>query len=397
MPKWSRLGLGPRVAAGIVAALVGVGLLAAPTGAHADDTRDGQWMIDALDLPDAWKTTKGKGVTVGTVDTGVDAGHPDLKGSVEPGKSFIDDSDGRSDPEGHGTSAASLVAGHGHGDDAGVMGVAPEAKILPAQLELGEDAKIAEFADAIRWLADNGADIILIEAVHVLENSDEHAAVKYAAIERGIPVVTGVGNTGTDYSGLGKPPSRTGTLYPAGYEEVIGASATNSDGKLSDLSMYGTNVTVAAPGESVTAAKPGKGYTEFGGTSAASAVTAGVLALLKAEYPDETRMELTWRLTELITDAGEQGDDDKYGFGIVDPAAALTEDPGPLPDELKDPEPTGTYPDESSKSDKDAAEETLNGSGSSALPIVVVGITVVALAVLVLLMALLLRRRRRSP
>ncbi|MGW9367923.1 S8 family serine peptidase, partial [Streptomyces albidoflavus] len=118
-----------------------------PTVAHADGIRAQQWGLEALHAEDAWRTTQGEGVTVAVLDTGVDADHPDLERNVLDGKDLVGFGAGPGDRPWarHGTAMASVIAGHGHGPDDGdgVMGVAPEAKILPVRviLEDGDPAR----------------------------------------------------------------------------------------------------------------------------------------------------------------------------------------------------------------------------------------------------------------
>ncbi|WP_441349208.1 S8 family serine peptidase, partial [Streptomyces sp. NTH33] len=111
--------------------------------ALADGIRAQQWGLDALHTQEAWRTTKGKGITVAVLDTGVEADHPDLVGNVLPGKDMIGFGARRGDPAWavHGTAMAGIVAGHGHGpgNADGVLGIAPEAKILPVRVILEED------------------------------------------------------------------------------------------------------------------------------------------------------------------------------------------------------------------------------------------------------------------
>jgi len=394
MTRWTR-GLGV-VLAGVMTVSV-----ASVAAASADEVRDRQWMIEALNLTEAWKTNKGAGVTVGIVDTGVDASHPDLVGNLLPGMStYVEGGNGLTDadPDGHGTASASLIAGHGHGPDGGdgVVGVAPEAKVLSAQVSLeSDDVRASKTDEAIRWLADNGADIILLEYAYVTTYQADHEAIKYAAIERGIPVVGAAGNLGADYFGQNLEIPRSEVTKPAVYPEVIAVSASTESDDLADWSHYGPEVFVSAPGEDITVASPGGGYRTYSGTSASSAITAGVLALLKAQFPDESRMELWWRLGELASDAGDAGPDDHFGFGIVDPVAALTGDPGPLPDHLADPKPTGTYPaDEALAADSDDSGVLAASEPANAVPLWL-WLAIAAAAVLTItLVGMLIARRR---
>src|SRR4051812_5183290 len=117
----------------VLAVMIGVltaGATPALPARAADAITDGQWYVDFLHLRDAHQTTRGGGVTVAVIDTGVDA-HPDLAGNLLPGIDVLAGStgDGRTDVHGHGTSMAGQIGGHGR-----VLGVAPEAKILPVRV-----------------------------------------------------------------------------------------------------------------------------------------------------------------------------------------------------------------------------------------------------------------------
>ncbi|MEV8212009.1 S8 family serine peptidase, partial [Streptomyces sp. NPDC079189] len=141
--------------------------------ARADTIRPQQWGLQALHTDRAWQTTKGKGITVAVVDTGVDDSLPDLAGQVLPGKDLIGFGAGRGDRSWarHGTAMAGIIAGRGHGVGRadGVLGIAPEAKILPVRVILeasdpsrdkARESRGTALADGIRWAADHGADVI---------------------------------------------------------------------------------------------------------------------------------------------------------------------------------------------------------------------------------------------
>jgi len=388
----------------VVAAGVAMTVSLTPAAASADEIRNEQWMIEALNLPEAWKITKGAGVTVGIVDTGVDATHPDLAGRVLPGIDVVAPAvgagDGLADPAGHGTAVASLIAGQGHGSGgkSGIVGVAPEATILSVRglspFDIATEVPPpTDTARGIRWLADNGADIILLAyGGRTVGDEAEKEAVRYAAIERGIPVVAGAGNRG--YGSLGKS-SDPGVGALANYPEVMAVSGSTKEGEFWDRSAYGPEVFVAAPAGPLPVAGLHGGYElGFQGTSASSAITAGVLALLKSQFPDESRIELWWRLGELVTDAGEAGPDDQFGFGVIDPVAALTGDPGPLPDHLADPEPTATH------SHSEETATTADGPvlrAHHANPMRAVGIIVIVGSAGLAALVSYLRLRRRNP
>ncbi|MFD8961558.1 S8 family serine peptidase, partial [Streptomyces anulatus] len=127
-----------RVLAAVCAAAVLALTPAAP--AHADAIRDQQWALDAMHTDRAWKTTRGQGVTVAVLDTGVDDAHPDLTGQVLPGKDLVGFGAARGDSSWalHGTAMAGIIAGRGNGPGRsdGVLGIAPEARILPVRVIL---------------------------------------------------------------------------------------------------------------------------------------------------------------------------------------------------------------------------------------------------------------------
>ncbi len=171
--------------------------------AHADTIRARQWGLEALHTDEAWRTTKGAGVTVAVLDTGVDAEHPDLEGSVLPGHDLIGFGAGRGDRAWarHGTAMAGIIAGHGHGPDGedGVLGIAPEAEILPVRVILESRDKARDkarksrgtaLAQGIRWAADHGADVINLslgdDSKSAHPDAGEDAAVQYA-LAKGSP------------------------------------------------------------------------------------------------------------------------------------------------------------------------------------------------------------------
>ena len=316
-------------------AATGLGLAACLTllpaaTAHADGIRAQQWGLTALHTDQAWQTTKGKGVTVAVLDTGVEADHPDLQGNVLPAKDMI----GFGAKEGdrawarHGTAMAGIIAGHGHGpgDAEGVMGIAPEAKILPVRviLEDGDPARTRArtsrgnaLADGIRWAADHGADVINLSlgddsaSAHPEPTEDE--AVQYA-LKKGVVVVASAGNGGEKGDHVS---------YPAAYPGVIAATAVDRYGTRAAFSTRRWYATVSAPGVDIVIADPDHKYYEGWGTSAASAFVSGAAALIKAAHPGLTPAQVKKLLEDTARDAPVGGRDDSRGFGFIDPAAAL--------------------------------------------------------------------------
>ncbi len=238
--------------------------------------------LDAMHTQEAWRTTKGAGVTVAVLDTGVEADHPDLAGNVLEGKDLVGfgASEGDRAWARHGTAMAGIIAGHGHGpgNSEGVMGVAPEAKILPLRviLEDGDPSRTRArktrgnaLADGIRWAADHGADVINLslgdDSASAHPEPAEDEAIQYA-LKKGVVVVASAGNGGEKGDHVS---------YPAAYPGVIAATAVDRYGTRASFSTRRWYATVSAPGVDVIIADPDHRYYEGWGTSAASAFVSG--------------------------------------------------------------------------------------------------------------------------
>ncbi|GAA0419996.1 type VII secretion-associated serine protease mycosin [Streptomyces luteireticuli] len=308
--------------------------------ASADVIRAQEWGLDAVHAQEAWRTTRGAGVTVAVLDTGVDATHPDLRGRVLPGKDLVGFGAERGDRSWarHGTAMAGIVAGRGHGpgDADGVVGVAPEARILPVRviLEEGDPARSrargargSALAEGIRWAADHGADIINLslgdDSATAHPDPGEDAAVRYA-LARGAVVVASAGNGGEHGDRVS---------YPAAYPGVIAVTAVDRYGGRAAFSTRRWYAAVSAPGVDVVIADPDRRYYEGWGTSAAAAFVSGAAALLRSAHPGLSPSRVRRLLVETARNGPAGGRDDALGAGVVDPAAAIgraLSDPGPL-------------------------------------------------------------------
>ncbi|MCI3275793.1 type VII secretion-associated serine protease mycosin [Streptomyces cylindrosporus] len=300
------------------------------TAAHADGIRAQQWALDAMHTQQAWQTTKGKGVTVAVLDTGVEDDHPDLVGNVLPTKDMIGfgATKGQRNWARHGTAMAGIIAGHGHGvgNADGVMGIAPEAKILPVRVILEDEdpargkartSRGNALAEGIRWAADHGADVINLslgdDSASAHPEPAEDEAVQYA-LKKNVTVVASAGNGGKKGDHVS---------YPAAYPGVIAATAVDRFGTRADFSTRRWYATVSAPGVGIVIADPDHKYYEGWGTSAASAFVSGAVALIKAAHPGLTPAQIKKLLEDTARDAPVGGRDDSRGFGMIDPAAAI--------------------------------------------------------------------------
>lgn len=300
------------------------------TTAHADSIRAQQWGLDAMHTSRAWETTKGKGIKVAVLDTGVDATHPDLKRNVGRGKDMV----GFGADEGdrpwarHGTAMAGIIAGHGHGEGRGdgVIGIAPEAEIMPIRVILEDGDKSRKkarktrgnaLAEGIRWATDHGADVINMSLGDDSESAhpepSEDAAVQYA-LGKGVAVVASAGNGGEKGDRIS---------FPAAYPGVIAVTAVDRYGTRAAFSTRRWYATVSAPGVDIVIPDPDRKYYQGWGTSAAAAFVSGAVALVRAAHPDLLPAQIKQLLEDTARDAPGSGRDDSRGHGFVDPAAAL--------------------------------------------------------------------------
>lgn len=330
-------GLSLMAAAG---ALLGIGV--APRPAAADWVRNDQWQVRSLDARDAWKLATGEGVIVAVIDSGVDATHPDLVGQVLPGADFVDGTtDGRTDFVGHGTTIAGLIAARGD-DNSGVVGLAPRAKILPVRV-LDKDNKYSDpavVANGIRWAVDHQAsiinlslggqlrsdvladaleyaashDVVVVACTGNVESGETSRDVWYPAREPGVVAVAGLSGTGALGDTAAPAPS---TAESGG----AGGSSSNTDPLWSD-SLTGPQTVLTAPAVNLLGARPG-GYWHVQGTSFAAPLVAATAALIRSRYPGMSAANVVNRLISTARDLGPTGRDDRYGYGEVNPVAAL--------------------------------------------------------------------------
>ena len=296
-------------------------LFAAPP-ARADSVRDLEYWLSSYGVQQAWATTRGAGITIAVIDTGVDGSHPDLTGTVIGGTdvSGIGAANGQTPvgPESnHGTMVASLLAGHGHGagSNNGILGVAPAAKILAVSVGFGVGSVTSDdqIAAAVRWSVDNGADIINMSLTrNTLDWPTSWDDAFLYAMQKGVIVVAAAGNRGSGSTEVGAPATMPGVVVAAGVDKNGNASV--------DASSQGITISVSAPSEGLVGASPGGGYYTWIGTSGATPLVAGVLTLIKASHPKLSAGNVINRLTAT---ARSKGNAITYGSGLFDASAAV--------------------------------------------------------------------------
>lgn len=266
------------------------------------------WAQRALDVSAVWQLTRGRGVTVAVVDSGVDYSSQ-LTGRV----SYVDLTlRGPRDCVGHGTAVASLIAA-ADARPRGVpfFGVAPAARILSVKVNAGDTGRPGLLAQGIREAAAAGAQVINVSVQTARDSPALRAAVAYA-LRKDAVVVAAAGN---DNPGRG-----VGPYYPASYPGVISVGAIDHTGALTSYTDKKTRVSVTAPGENIASAWPGGFNPANQGTSFAAAFVSGVAALVRAAYPHLTAAQVVRRI-EATADGSTSA---HAGAGMVNPVQAVT-------------------------------------------------------------------------
>ncbi|HEY6494486.1 MAG TPA: S8 family serine peptidase [Trebonia sp.] len=328
---------------GVASACGAVALAVLPTlpaaAAPADAVRDSQqWVFQALDVQPAWQVTEGEGVTVAVIDSGVYSNVSDLSGGTVvqgPDLTGLHTSPQNANWGQHGTWMASIIAGHGHGGGYdGIMGVAPQAKILSIRVipDKGDPGYQAynnepeqriqdELADGIRTAVKDHAQVISMSIGYSAPSGEVRSAIMYA-YQHGTVLVASAGNSGDNDAQHGSS-GLAPVSFPAEYPGVLGVGAVTENGTPASFSSSNLSVQVAAPGNGVPAQGRNGLYYTVDGTSPACALVAGVAALIKSRYPSISPA----LLTEALRSTAQQTPSGSYtvrtGFGIVDANAAL--------------------------------------------------------------------------
>jgi serine protease len=286
-----------------------------------DPKASGQYSLDQMRVRSAWSRSTGGGNLIAVLDTGVKANHPDLAGRVVRGRDFVNDDRNAADDNGHGTWVAGIIAANAN-DGYGIAGISWSDKILPVKIMSREGTgSTSDLIAGIRWSADQGADIINMSVGGFPYSQIMQDTVNYA-FAKGAVLVGAAGNN-----------RREERFYPASFDNVISVSATQVNDEFSNWSSYGPDVDVSAPGSSVLTTNcytctyadhdSWGSHTYISGTSFATPNVSGVLALIRARFPDATAQQVVNRLFNTVDDLGYRGWDIRYGRGRVNAHRAL--------------------------------------------------------------------------
>ncbi len=296
--------------------------------------RAGEWWLTTWKMvPVVWPLTEGAGVTVAVVDTGVQASVPDLRGAVLPGGDVTGhhtdgETDFNTDGDGHGTMMSVLIAGRGYGT--GMIGMAPEAKILPVVVHATAadgTADPAMVAAGIVYAANHGARVIDVSQEHPAASASgcdaaEQAAVAYA-LARDIVVIAAAGDTDLTGAGPAEPASCAG---------VVAVGAVGPNRVLWPGNTSQPYITVVNPGAGlITSGRDGRLVSGVSGTRAASALAAGAVAVIRSRYPAMPWYQVIQRLTGTALPEGGHVPSDSFGYGILRLSHAVNAAAYPLP------------------------------------------------------------------
>jgi thermitase len=273
-----------------------------------------QWAPSAMRLTEAQQVTRGRGVVVAVLDSGVDTSHPALVDHLTPGYDFVDNDANPAEADagsgvGHGTHVAGLIAL-----------AAPEARIMPIRvLDADGAGDVWRLAKALVWATAPDGDTTIGHAADVINLSLSTFSRTHLMTDiinetenagRGVVLVAAAGNSG----GSTKE-------FPAGEggSRLLSVGATSpGNSARAPFSNFGSWVSVAAPGERILSTIPGGGYATWSGTSMSAALASGEAALVRSAFPSLNAREVVKRV-ELSAVRGS-GDQPPH----LDAAAAVT-------------------------------------------------------------------------
>ncbi len=281
-------------------------------GSENDPMRSQQWALDKTSFEAAWSVTRGLGVKVAVIDSGVEVAHQELQGSVLPGKDYVDPAgDGRIDPNGHGTHVAGVIAAHVN-NGVGIDGAAPGVHILPVRVLDADGGGVAsKVAKGIIWSADHGARVINL-SLGGGTSDGLRQAIQYANSKRAVVIAAGGNN-----AQAGNAP-----MYPAAYPEAIAVAAVDSNLAHFTFGNTGDYLDISAPGEyivSLWGSSP-TSYAAASGTSMATPYASAEAALIIAAGPKLSALDVKKVMQSTATHLGPNS---IFGHGLINPNAAV--------------------------------------------------------------------------
>ncbi len=274
------------------------------------------WGVERIGAKTAHENNiTGNGIKIAILDTGINYYHEDLDANYRGGHNFIANGRESDDPfddsyNQHGTNIAGIIAAESNG--VGVIGVAPEASIYAVKvLDGGTFGSLSDIIAGIQWAVDNHMDIANISIAGI--DSDLLKATCDAAEQAGLLIVAAAGNT---YSGAAQ--------YPAAFESVIAVAGTDTNDSKGFFSPIDAVLEIAAPGLNIYSTAQDNTYAPLSGTSQSAAFVSGAAALILSHGVEDLNhdgktdnRDVRMKLHTSVTDLGDVGRDDKYGYGLL--------------------------------------------------------------------------------
>jgi subtilisin len=275
------------------------------------------WGIDRIDSDQSWNITKGAGINVAIIDSGIDANHPDLEQNIKGGINFVVqrgkvNPNKWNDDNGHGSHVAGIVAAVDN--EIGVVGVAPQANLWAIKaLDRRGSGYLSDLIDSIDWSINTHLDTNQDNNIHVinmsLSFSESYGESDFpllssainTAKNAGIIIIAAAGNSGINVA------------YPASDDDVIAVSAIDNNDQITSWSNRGSEIQFAAPGSSIYSSYKDGEYNTLSGTSMAAPHVAGVAALMLAAQ----------KTTLLSENIGLSSD--LQGNGLIDAEATVNQ------------------------------------------------------------------------
>ena len=275
-----------------------------------DPSFGSQWHLAKIAAPEAWDVTQGShAVVIAIVDSGVDPAHPELASKLLPGYNFVDNNTNTADVYGHGTWVAGVAGAIGN-NGVGVAGLAWQNRILPVRVtDSAGIAYLSAIANGMTWAADHGAKVVNISFGGVAGSPSVTSAAQYVISKGGI-VVASAGNCGCFDATAENP-------------YILSVAATDQSDARWASSSQGNYVDLSAPGVGILTTAMGGGYATVQGTSFASPIVVGVLALMGSANAQLSPTDLKNLLLANTDDRGAAGWDSSYGFGRVNAYRAV--------------------------------------------------------------------------
>ncbi|MBC2607777.1 S8 family serine peptidase [Pelagicoccus albus] len=267
------------------------------------------WGLDQINALDAWEFQTGptdESVVVAVIDTGLQVSHPDIAENVYSNSryvgnewDFVDEDSDPNDVDGHGTHVAGIVGAVGN-NGSGSVGVNWNVKILPLKVGDEEGLRTSAIIDALAYVSSLKRAGVNIVATNNSYGSGGYSSMTRSEISKhkdlGVLFVAAAGN-----DGINMDASSDSMEYPAGYDldNIISVASSNQEDALNASSNYGSeSVDISAPGSDIYSLYPTDSYEFLSGTSMASPMVAGAVALLAASDPTLSASQIKTRLME---------------------------------------------------------------------------------------------------